>query len=57
MTYKIEPSNCVACGQCVAACQVAAIVPKDGKYEIDPAKCAQCAACISACPVGAITQA
>lgn len=47
--------DCIACGTCVDACPVGAIVEAGEIYEISDA-CTDCKACVDACPVNAITE-
>jgi len=56
MAFKIS-DDCVACGACVEACPMDAIVEADGKYEIVEDKCISCGACAEACPIGAPQEA
>ena len=44
--------GCLGCGDCVAACQFAAIHmnPETGLPEVDEEKCTACGACAKACP-------
>ncbi|THB67248.1 MAG: 4Fe-4S dicluster domain-containing protein [Spirochaetaceae bacterium] len=49
--------ECVACGACVDACPVNAILEGDPIYKIDPALCTDCGACVDECPTEAISQA
>jgi len=58
MAYMIN-DECVACGECEAACPVQAITEGDPTYVIDPAKCVECkgfheeSQCAEVCPVDA----
>jgi len=45
--------DCIACGTCVEACPVEAIVESGEIYEIT-ADCTECRACVDTCPVDAI---
>lgn len=45
--------ECIACGTCVDACPVDAIVESDDIYAITEA-CTDCRACVDVCPVDAI---
>jgi ferredoxin/flavodoxin len=47
-----DAAACTRCGECVAACPVAAIPAKD-PTTTDPALCIACAACVKVCPVDA----
>lgn len=53
MAFKIKDDECLACGACVEACPVGAIVEKDGKFVINADECLSCGACADVCPVGA----
>ncbi|BCR05464.1 ferredoxin [Desulfuromonas versatilis] len=47
--------ECIACGTCVDACPVGAIVESGDKYAIND-DCTDCAACVDSCPVNAIIE-
>lgn len=52
---KVLRNDCVACGACVKACPVNAIVIFRGIVaEVDTDKCVGCAKCVAACPASAI---
>lgn len=56
MAYKIDETQCVACGTCISGCPQEAI--KEGDfYVIDPELCVECGACADVCPMGAISKA
>lgn len=46
---------CVACGNCVKYCRLAAIAVHNGvKAKVDGTKCVGCGKCAEACPAGVI---
>lgn len=45
--------ECIACGACVTACPVNAIVAAGDLYAITE-NCTECRACLDICPVAAI---
>jgi electron transfer flavoprotein alpha subunit len=47
--------ECIACGTCVDACPVGAIV-EDGEIYTIKDDCTDCAACVDSCPVNAIVE-
>jgi len=52
---RIDPDQCVRCGECVPACPFSAITQKTGEVPvIDLATCTLCGACVKACPADAI---
>lgn len=52
---KILKEDCVACGACVKACPVSAIIIYKGiTAEVDADKCIGCTKCVTACPASAI---
>jgi ferredoxin len=51
-TPVTDDAICTRCGECVAACPVAA-VPSDDPTMTDGEKCITCAACVKVCPVSA----
>jgi NAD-dependent dihydropyrimidine dehydrogenase PreA subunit len=52
---RVDADQCIACGQCLEACQVKAFRPEDETYSVDPGRCLGCGQCSLACPTGAIT--
>lgn len=52
MALKIT-EECIACGTCVDACPLGAIVESGEIYSITD-ECTECRACIDSCPVNAI---
>ena len=57
---RIEPADCLGCGECAEVCRFDAIRPTAGTgdgaltYEVDPFACEGCAACVGVCPTGAV---
>ncbi|NLD05353.1 MAG: 4Fe-4S binding protein [Synergistaceae bacterium] len=52
---KVLKEDCVACGACVKACPVSAIIIYKGiTAEVDADKCIGCTKCVTACPASAI---
>ena len=53
-----EPSRCIACGDCVAACRQGAhrLEPADGgaRHVLDRPRCQSCGTCAAACVSGAL---
>ena len=54
MALKIN-DDCIACGTCVDACPLGAIVEAGDKYAIND-DCTECRACEDSCPVNAIVE-
>ncbi|MCK4621956.1 MAG: 4Fe-4S binding protein [Desulfuromonadales bacterium] len=52
MALKIT-DECIACGTCVDACPLGAIV-ESGETYIIADECTECRACVDSCPVDAI---
>ena len=51
----VVDSACVACGNCVKYCRLAAITVHKGlKAKVDESKCVGCGKCAEACPAGVI---
>lgn len=48
-----QPSKCVRCGTCAAACPNGALSLVE-RVHIDPARCERCGRCVDACPAGAM---
>jgi len=52
----LSHKECVACGTCVKACKVRAILIRYGIHaRVDHAKCVGCARCEASCPAGIIS--
>ena len=56
MKIRVLAEECTACGECVEACPIAAIIMKDDVAVILE-NCNFCGLCVSACPVEAIEMA
>ncbi len=52
---KVDPSLCVACGDCAEVCPKDAITI-DGICVIDADACVHCGLCIDECPSGALSE-
>ncbi|MCB2228582.1 MAG: 4Fe-4S binding protein [Desulfarculaceae bacterium] len=50
----VDSEACVACGECEAICQVAAIMVDDETAEVNEELCLGCGLCVTACPSEAI---
>ncbi len=48
--YRVEPSKCIGCGACAAACEMGC----DPTKQANSLACIRCGACKRACPTGAI---
>ncbi len=52
---RFLPATCLACGQCVAACDHDGhTIDEGGVHLYDRASCVRCGACIDDCPTGAL---
>jgi pyruvate formate lyase activating enzyme len=49
-----DPSKCLGCGSCVAACPPSALSLHDGKAHLGRALCTDCGQCADVCPSGAL---
>ena len=50
---RINPDECIACGECFEACTFKAIVQGE-PYRVDGTRCDECGSCFQACPQDAI---
>lgn len=51
---SINSEQCVRCNNCVEACPMACIAPRDGALVVHSKRCIQCLCCMEVCPNGAI---
>ncbi len=49
-----QPTLCLGCGDCAAACPRDVIRLTDGRVRIDRERCEACGECVEACPSGAL---
>ena len=49
-----QPTLCLGCGDCAAACPRDVIRLADGRVRIDRERCESCGECVEACPSGAL---
>ncbi len=52
--FKINPSVCIRCGECLSAFACPAIIKEKGNFKIDRDLCWGCGVCSQICPAGAI---
>lgn len=51
----IDRDACTGCGECIAACPVAALGQRDGRAAlVSPERCTYCSICEDLCPARAI---
>lgn len=50
---RINPDECIACGECFEVCTFKAIVPGE-PYHVDGTRCDECGSCFQVCPQEAI---
>lgn len=50
---RINPDECIACGECAETCTFKAIIPGE-PYRIDGSRCDECGSCFEVCPQGAV---
>jgi Na+-translocating ferredoxin:NAD+ oxidoreductase RNF subunit RnfB len=52
---RIDPNLCTGCEDCVALCQMDALVPQNDMTAVDTGRCIGCGVCITACGSGALS--
>ena len=52
---KIDPEECVACGECMELCQLEALVSVNSHTEVLSSHCIGCGVCLNACATEAIS--
>ncbi|HKI48807.1 MAG TPA: 4Fe-4S binding protein [Desulfobacteria bacterium] len=50
---RINPDECIACGECFDACSFKAIIPGE-PYQVDGSRCDECGSCFQVCPQDAV---
>jgi ferredoxin len=50
---RINPDDCIACGECFEACTFKAIIPGE-PYRVDGSRCDECGSCFLVCPQDAV---
>jgi len=56
VTYSINQSKCVRCGNCLSACKYGALTSSSSGVTINTSKCTGCGSCVGRCSHGAITK-
>jgi ferredoxin len=51
---RVDDSACVACGECVARCQMDALSMARDAAKVDATRCVGCGICVTACPSEAL---
>ena len=51
---RVNTSICTGCEDCMALCQMDALVSENNHVEVNPDRCIGCGVCINACPGGAL---
>lgn len=52
---RVDPSECIVCGECSEACPFGAINAQGELAIVDEAKCMGCGICVSVCQQQALT--
>ena len=55
ITAEVNPSLCIACGNCVQVCEYGAVKIESSSAEVNPLLCKGCGVCSVECPASAIT--
>jgi ferredoxin len=50
----LDPSLCIACGDCVESCPFSALVIQGLSVEVDPETCMGCGVCVTTCELSAL---
>jgi electron transport complex protein RnfB len=51
---RVDEDLCIACGECVAACQFGALSLDNNVAQVKEIRCVGCGVCVAACPQGAL---